>query len=90
MITETISANPALDKTFCIYYHRKIDWYRVVTMLTCIMGETREGKRFVMTLSWVEFTVRVCEDILPKHGTTNWKNADYFAAIGLMAFCDIV
>ena len=53
IITETISTNPALEKTFAftIMKKKKIDCYRVVTMLMCIMRNAREGKRFVMSLS---------------------------------------
>ena len=50
IITETISANPALDKTFAFTIIKKTDWYRVVTILTCIMEDARERKRFVMAL----------------------------------------
>ena len=55
----------------------------------CIMGDAREGKRFVMALSWV-----YCS-FLWRYTSKTWhqelkKNADYFTAIGLVTFCDIV
>ena len=43
IITETISAKPALDKTFAFTITKKTDWYRVVTILMCIMGERVKG-----------------------------------------------
>ena len=90
IITGTISANPALDKTFAFTIIKKTDWYRVVTNhIDVHHGRTREGKVLVMALN-IDSTVRVCEDILPGHGTRNCKNADYFAAIGLVTFCDSV
>ena len=45
IITETISANPALDKTFAFTIIKNRLCNRVVTMLICIIGDAREGKR---------------------------------------------
>ena len=59
-------------------------------MLMRIMRDAREGKRFVMALSWVYCSC------LSRYTSKTWyqelklKNADYFTAIGLVTFCDIV
>ena len=56
----------------------------------CIMGDAREGKRFVMALSWLSLlfvSVKIYfQNIIP--GIE--KKRRYFAAIGLVTFCDIV
>ena len=54
IITEMISANPALDKTFAFTIIKKTDWYRVVTNhIDVHHGRTREGKLLVMALNWL-------------------------------------
>ena len=84
VITEAISANPALDKTFAFNIIKKL--LQGGNHIDVHHGRCAWRETFC---NGVEFTVRFCEDILPKHSTRNWKNADYFTAIGLVTFYEI-